>query len=180
MKKHGNKGFTLIELLIVIGIMGIIAAMAAPTFATWRENLQYRQVGSALVALIREAKSTAISSNRQQRIEIDFANNTYQHQEGDRAANSANWLPSTRNPSLIQLPVGFADIQTRPPALPVLSINQLQFNPNGTMSYANTGVVMLAVSTQVFIRDVRPAAPVDKYRIDLTQTGRITGPIKIN
>ncbi len=164
-----SNGFSLVELIVAIGMMAILMAIAVPPFISWRENIKYRQVASGLMALMREAKNTAISTNREQRIAIDVANNSYQHQQGDRAANSANWDASTRNASWVLLPVGVG-IQT--------TFNRLQFNPNGTMLYYNQGdAVSINASTQVFIQDAQLVT--NRYRVDLTQTGRIAGPIKL-
>jgi len=167
-----NNGFTLMELLIAIGMMAILMGMALPSFVSWRENMKYRQAASGLVALMREAKRSAISTNREQRIALNVANNSYQHQVGDRAANSTDtgWTPASQNISWISLPDGVG-IQT--------AFNRLQFNPNGTMLYYNQGGVVLSnVNTQVFIQDTQLAA--NRYRIDLTQTGRIAGPVKLH
>lgn len=60
--RRNEKGFTLIELLIVVAIIGILAAIAIPQFAQYRQ----RAFNSAAQSDLRNFKTT---------MEADFAEN---------------------------------------------------------------------------------------------------------
>ena len=79
-----GSGYTLLELILVLGLIAVISAIAAPNIADWRKNATYRS------AARQQARGMAISRNREYRLEIDFAADRYQIQEGNLAANTQN------------------------------------------------------------------------------------------
>lgn len=57
LKKWNDKGFTLIELMIVVGIIGILVAIAAPNFARYQSKARQSEAKIALSAIYGAEKS---------------------------------------------------------------------------------------------------------------------------
>lgn len=59
---RAERGFTLIELLIVVAIIGLTTALAAPALRTWSANAQVRSTGSSISTALRVAQAEAVKS----------------------------------------------------------------------------------------------------------------------
>lgn len=68
-----QRGFTFIELIVVISIMGILMAFAAPSLVTWQEQAQLRQVTRDIFSGMRQARSMAITTNQEVNFVLDPA-----------------------------------------------------------------------------------------------------------
>ena len=146
-----QNGFTVIELMTVLVIVAVLFAMAVPSFAQWRQNLEFRKTTRDLVSLLREARSRSIRTNLEHRVEYAANNRQYRMTRGNRSSNSNSW--NTVVYDWINLPVGVRmDV----------NVNALQMNTNGT---ANGGTIL-----------VQNDALKTVYEIKVARTGRIRIP----
>jgi prepilin-type N-terminal cleavage/methylation domain-containing protein len=156
-----QKGFTLIELIIVIGMIGIMMAVAIPEFRDWRVRARYNDAAQSVAAALREARTKALSRNVQHRVEFDMANRQYRITQGSRAINSpdADFTTVVQNWTVLSPEVllrGAADCS-------VDTTLEITFSANGTGTQNN--ICIMSATTP----------PIGKYRVGVQSatTGRI-------
>jgi type IV fimbrial biogenesis protein FimT len=177
---YSNSGFSLIELLIIISIIALLVAVSLPSIIDWRQNLTFRQTGRQISSLLREAKATAIASNRQQRLVLDgLLDGTYRNcrlEQGDRAVLSTGggWVASPRYNASINFQAG-TGVQAQGSVNGILASAQTMVvvNPIGSMQFTGNPVPGAAdLTLNLNVMQLNPNTT--KYTIGITQTGRIT------
>jgi type II secretion system protein H len=137
-------GFTLTELMIVMLIIAVLSTLAVPSFTQWHKDLELRKSARDLVSILREAKSRAIRTNFEHRVEFAATNNPYRMTQGNRSNNSTSWV------------VIVYDWRDLPAGVHVkANVTAIQMNPNGT---ANGGTLLVQNDTLKTIYEIRVAS----------------------
>ncbi len=74
---RSQSGFTLVELLVVIGIIGVISAIAANDFVAWLPDYRLKKAANDLYRDMQSAKFNAIKQNKDWVIVFDSAASKY-------------------------------------------------------------------------------------------------------
>lgn len=83
MSGTAKRGFTLLELLVVLAVIGLLAALAAPRLAGVLPGAALDAGVRDLQAGLRESRSLAFSRNREVRFILDGGTNSYRIDVGN-------------------------------------------------------------------------------------------------
>ena len=73
MKIFNKTGFTLIEMMIVVAIMGILSAIAAPNFMNYMAERRLKGAARMVMSDLMAARQKAVSINQQ--VKVSFVSN---------------------------------------------------------------------------------------------------------
>ncbi len=90
---HGSAGFTLMEVMITLAIIGVLTAVAIPSYLNWKPGYAFRGGLSKVRGDLNRAKLRAFEVGREVRFEICGDGVSYQIIDGDRAMNSTWTVP---------------------------------------------------------------------------------------
>lgn len=122
MIRHtGKRGFTLVEMMIVIAVLAIIAAIAAPNFQTYMAQRRLNGAARLVMTDLMDARMKAVSENNQFKV---FFLDTHQYKVLDDENN--NGTEDTGETSVTK------DIQSNYPGVTLSASAHPIFYPRGT------------------------------------------------
>ncbi len=140
-------GFTMVEVLIVVSVIAVLSALSVPVYAQWLGNAEYRASARSVLYSLREARSKAIATNREHRVEFEPAQRKYRITRGNKSINSFSWDTVYGWTVLPDGVIMNANIET------------IHLNVNGT---ANGGTIK-----------IQDASRTTRYEVRVARTGRI-------
>ncbi len=117
----GKRGFTLVEMVIVIALLAIIAAIAAPHFQTYMAQRRLNGAARLVMTDLMDARMKAVSENNQFKV---FFLDTHQYKVLDDENN--NGTEDTGETSVTK------DIQSNYPGVTLSASAHPIFYPRGT------------------------------------------------
>ena len=88
-REISSEGFTMIETLVVVAIIGIMAAIAIPSFIGWLPDYRLRSATRDIVSALQEMKLRAIAENSNAVVIFDLTAESYQSFVDDGGADGS-------------------------------------------------------------------------------------------
>ena len=146
-KKSAQTGFSLIELMVGIAILGILTAVAVPSFQTWLLNTQIRNAAESISNGLQRARAEAVRSN----VSMDFV----------LAADSSWTIKTTADGK---------EIASRPSSD---GSKNVVINPAGTVTFDSLGGIVAGFAQVDVDSTLLSAADSNNLRITLGVGGNV-------
>ena len=154
--RRRQAGFTLVEIMLVVGIIGIITALATPMFLSYYQGAQLRTAAEQVVTFLNQGRQMAITQNGSICVHIDSTTTptTMHYHQGTCAG--ATWIgPGTTAAGDIRLPESITATATASPIFNYLGGSSTGATWRITLTPSNTSVnVVVAVSGRVCITPI--------------------------
>jgi len=120
--------------MVVIGIVGIVAAIAMPRFAVWMDHNGVNNAASALMMSLKKARSLAPAESRSIYVSFDTVNNTFTYDENRTNAGLGGC--STCKNEVTQLSRFSKNLTVSS------NVNPIKFKSNGALTVLGVSVTL--------------------------------------
>lgn len=134
MKRLNKAGFTLIELMIVIAIIGIVSAIAAPNFRTYMAERRLSGAARMVMSDLMAARQKAVTQNNRFSVTFSGTQYTILDDDNDNGSTDSGEMTEVRN-----IQTDYYDV-----TIPNVTANPV-FYPRGTAS--GTSVTLTSSKT---------------------------------
>ena len=96
-----KRGFTLIELIVVMVLLGILLAIAAPSMLRWRESAQIKGVARDILGGLRQARSMAVALTQDVTASLNLDSRVFSYNGVTRVLSSDVAIAADNDTSLV-------------------------------------------------------------------------------
>lgn len=128
MKRFNKTGFTLLELMIVVAVLGIVSAIAAPNYTNYMAERRLKGAARMVMSHLMAARQNAVSKNHEFKV---FFNNDQRTFTILADANNNGTADTGEATEVRDIRIDYYDVAFSASANPI-------FSPRGTASLGTT------------------------------------------